>query len=60
MVFSRKLKESKTVCRRIEYELKRRVLDPYMERDDFWWRYWNYADGRPALIDVGVDKQNGR
>ncbi|NLO81547.1 MAG: heparinase [Clostridiales bacterium] len=25
------------ICRRIETEVKRRILDPYMERDDFWW-----------------------
>ncbi len=25
------------VCQRIETEVKRRILDPYLERDDFWW-----------------------
>ena len=25
------------ICERIEYEIKRRVLDPYLERNDFWW-----------------------
>lgn len=25
------------VCERIELEVKKRILDPYLERNDFWW-----------------------
>ncbi|NMA95291.1 MAG: heparinase [Clostridiales bacterium] len=25
------------ISKRIEKEIKRRILDPYLERDDFWW-----------------------
>lgn len=25
------------ICKRIELETKRRILDPFLERDDFWW-----------------------
>lgn len=28
---------SPRITRRIRYEMKRRILDPYLERDDFWW-----------------------
>jgi hypothetical protein len=29
--------ESPMICKRIKLEMKRRILDPYLERDDFWW-----------------------
>ncbi|MDF2962210.1 MAG: hypothetical protein K0S39_3945 [Paenibacillus sp.] len=29
--------ESRLVTKRIQYEVKRRILDPYLERDDFGW-----------------------
>lgn len=29
--------QCKAVCRRIAYEVGRRVLDPYLAQDDFWW-----------------------
>ncbi|MBD1382273.1 heparinase II/III domain-containing protein [Metabacillus arenae] len=28
---------SSLICKRIQYEIKHRVLDPYLNRDDFWW-----------------------
>ena len=28
---------SPRIARRIEYEVRRRILDPYLSRDDFWW-----------------------
>ena len=30
-------KVSTLICERIEIETKRRILDPFLERDDFWW-----------------------
>jgi hypothetical protein len=34
---SRLDKVSPLICERIQLEMKRRILDPYLERDDFWW-----------------------
>ncbi len=28
---------SPRITQRIRYEMRRRILDPYLERDDFWW-----------------------
>jgi len=28
---------SPLICERIQIEMKRRILDPYLNRDDFWW-----------------------
>ncbi|UVI27722.1 heparinase II/III-family protein [Paenibacillus spongiae] len=32
---------SMMVCERIQYEVKRRILDPYLQRTDFWWMGFN-------------------
>jgi len=29
--------ESAMVVKRIRYEMKRRILEPFLQRDDFWW-----------------------
>ncbi|WP_274654602.1 heparinase II/III domain-containing protein [Paenibacillus humicola] len=29
------------VCERIQFEVKRRILDPYLQRTDFWWMGFN-------------------
>jgi len=29
------------VCERIQLEVKRRILDPYLQRSDFWWMGFN-------------------
>jgi hypothetical protein len=34
---SRLDEQSGMVSKRIRYEMKRRILDPYLARDDFWW-----------------------
>ncbi|TVY12021.1 heparinase II/III domain-containing protein [Paenibacillus cremeus] len=34
---SRLERESRIVTDRIRLEMKRRILDPFLERDDFWW-----------------------
>lgn len=26
------------ICRRMEYEVNKRIITPYIERDDFWWQ----------------------
>jgi len=30
-------RESPMIGKRVRYEMKRRILDPFLEREDFWW-----------------------
>ena len=49
------------IARRIQYELEKRVIKPFLDRDDFWWmgfhgqsvNNWNpYVNGKVLLTDL--------
>lgn len=54
-------KVSPVIAERLHYELNRRVLEPFLARDDFWWmgfhgqsvNNWNpYCNGKILLTDL--------
>jgi hypothetical protein len=45
MLENRLDRESRLICERIRYEIKRRILSPYLEHDDFWWMGFQKREG---------------
>ena len=41
---------SKRICERIEYEVNERVIDPYLNRDDF---FWMGGPAKRAELEIG-------
>jgi hypothetical protein len=39
---------SPLITKRIKYELERRIIEPFLERDDFWWMNFKTYEGMPV------------